>query len=355
MSNMKETLSSLHHGVFYEIVRLFAHKLEAPVYLFIYERIGKIILSIFGGKEYTWIGWCIGFIATDFCYYWIHRLKHEVHVLWLFHQVHHSSEAFDLPVGVRQSVVELLYDFMLYSPLAVFINPYYIIKTRELIYLYNLLIHTEVIGKLGPLEWIFNTPNHHCVHHAGNEYCLDKNYGGVFIIWDHMFHTFEVKEECTNIFYGLPTSPMCYFVFYQQIFGVIYFIVDQKEKLMPWKKYWFKILFYGPRWQLHLPRLGSPRCKKARKLHEDKDKSFQNYWNIHYICYIYFLLIINALEIYSLRNMDFFHLRIARAYENLNVTLCSFASFLEDRRIICIMINFGRSYLLYAVYYDSPK
>ncbi|KAH0949817.1 hypothetical protein HN011_011631 [Eciton burchellii] len=75
-NNLKETMTSLNHGIFYESCRLFTHKLEAPVYFFIYKRIGKMALSKFEEEEFAWIACCIGFIATDFCYYWVHRLKH---------------------------------------------------------------------------------------------------------------------------------------------------------------------------------------------------------------------------------------------------------------------------------------
>ncbi|EZA46832.1 Alkylglycerol monooxygenase, partial [Ooceraea biroi] len=157
-------------------------------------------------------------LLVDFSYYWSHRLSHKIDYLWAFHQVHHYSEQYNCATVMQRSIMELLQfcKCIFYSPLAIFIHPYYIIKTREFIYLYQLFIHTEVIKKVGSFEGIFNTPNYQRIHHSFNRAYLDKNYGGIFILWDRMFGTFKEKGS-GPIDYSIPESPQCYGILYQQV------------------------------------------------------------------------------------------------------------------------------------------
>ena len=141
----------------------------------------------------------------------------EVHFLWSHHQVHHSSEEFNLAVGLRQSVFQHWCNFMFYLPLAFFIPPSHFIAHNQFNLIYQLWIHTTVIDDLGPLEFIFNTPKHHRVHHGCNLYCLDKNYGGVLIIWDRLFGTFMEERNKDEIIYGLVVSPRSFNPLYLQV------------------------------------------------------------------------------------------------------------------------------------------
>jgi alkylglycerol monooxygenase len=145
----------------------------------------------------TWWAWTILIVADDFAYYWFHRFSHEVRFLWNFHVVHHSSEQYNLSVAVRQSWFSGVSHWIFYIPLAFAGFPFEsFVFIHGLNLIYQFWIHTKLIRRLGPLEWVFNTPSHHRVHHGVNEQYLDKNYAGIFIIWDRLFGTFvDDKEE----------------------------------------------------------------------------------------------------------------------------------------------------------------
>ncbi|HUF04493.1 MAG TPA: sterol desaturase family protein [Aridibacter sp.] len=141
--------------------------------------------------------WGLLLFADDFAYYWFHRFSHEVRFLWNFHVVHHSSEQYNLSVAVRQSWFSGVSHWIFYIPLAFLGFPFAaFVFMHGLNLIYQFWIHTELVGRMGSLEWVFNTPSHHRVHHGVNDRYLDRNYAGIFIIWDRMFGTFvEEKEE----------------------------------------------------------------------------------------------------------------------------------------------------------------
>jgi sterol desaturase/sphingolipid hydroxylase (fatty acid hydroxylase superfamily) len=146
--------------------------------------------------------WAIAFFAVDFVYYWWHRLSHEVNVLWAVHMVHHQSEDYNLAVALRQAVLSVWTIWPLHLPLALLgVPPAVFLIVDSVSTLYQFWIHTELIGKLGWYERIFNTPAQHRVHHAVNPQYLDKNYAATLCIWDRLFGTFE--EEVEQPVYGL--------------------------------------------------------------------------------------------------------------------------------------------------------
>jgi alkylglycerol monooxygenase len=140
--------------------------------------------------------WIFGFLAVDLAYYTYHRFSHRVNFGWAIHVVHHQSEAYNLSVALRQPWVSQAYGWVFYLPLALLGLPLEVYATA---YAFNLLyqfwIHTETIDRLGPIEWFFNTPSHHRVHHGTNPEYIDKNYAGMLIIWDRMFGTFQLEGE----------------------------------------------------------------------------------------------------------------------------------------------------------------
>lgn len=149
--------------------------------------------------------WSAVFVLVDFCYYWSHRLSHEVHLLWAGHVVHHSSEEYNLPVALRQSALHGLMSWVFYVPLALMGVPWQMfVTTMALNLVYQFWIHTRAIGTLGPVaEYVLNTPSHHRVHHGVNPKYQDTNYGGVFIVFDRWFGTFQREEEEPT--YGITT------------------------------------------------------------------------------------------------------------------------------------------------------
>jgi len=169
-----------------------------PIYLFLPYEIPM-----------NWWTWCLALLAADFTYYWMHRLEHEHRILWASHSVHHSSEDYNLSVSFRLSIVEGLFEwaFLLPMILAGF-NPFQAIMALIFVVQYQTWIHTEHIGKLGWLDEVFNTPSVHRVHHGSNRKYLDKNYGGVLMIWDKIFGTFQREEE--KVKYGLTRNISTY-------------------------------------------------------------------------------------------------------------------------------------------------
>ncbi|KAK3873340.1 hypothetical protein Pcinc_021628 [Petrolisthes cinctipes] len=156
-------------------------------------------------------------ILIDLGYYWLHRASHEIMVLWAIHQVHHSSQDFTVAVGLRHSPIQRLFSWVFYLPLAVLgVPPAYMLSHIQFNLLYQCWIHTEAISTLGPLEYIFNTPNHHRVHHGSNLYYLDKNYGGVFIFWDYLFGTFQPPKSDEETVYGILVQPEYFNLIYNQ-------------------------------------------------------------------------------------------------------------------------------------------
>jgi sterol desaturase/sphingolipid hydroxylase (fatty acid hydroxylase superfamily) len=146
--------------------------------------------------------WVALFFADDLSYYWFHRVSHESRVFWASHVVHHSSRHYNLSTALRQTWVPMTYaPFWLWMPLIGF-APWMVFLAQAWSLIYQFWIHTERIGRLPrPLEAVLNTPSHHRVHHGSNEQYLDKNYGGILIIWDRLFGTFCGERE--RVRYGL--------------------------------------------------------------------------------------------------------------------------------------------------------
>jgi|TARA_B110000908_G_scaffold139702_1_gene166497 sterol desaturase/sphingolipid hydroxylase (fatty acid hydroxylase superfamily) len=146
--------------------------------------------------------WLLTFLAADFTYYWMHRLEHEHRILWASHSVHHSSKDYNLTVGFRLSVVEGLFEWAFLIPMILIgFTPFQAIVGLLLVAQYQHWVHTERVTKLGWLDEVFNTPSVHRVHHGSNRQYLDKNYGGILMIWDKLFGTFAREEE--KVIYGL--------------------------------------------------------------------------------------------------------------------------------------------------------
>ena len=150
--------------------------------------------------------WVAAFVAYDFCYYWKHRYGHEWRIMWASHIAHHQSEEFNLSTALRQTGTDYI-GFVFYIPLYLAGVPAAaVITVGSLNLIYQFWVHTEHIRRLGPLEWIFVTPSNHRVHHARNPEYIDKNYGGVFILWDRLFGTFKDERADMPCVYGITTG-----------------------------------------------------------------------------------------------------------------------------------------------------
>ena len=143
-----------------------------------------------------WLFWILTFVVIDLVFYIYHRMSHRIRFLWAIHLSHHSSEEMNFAVSFRQAwfgPVSKIPFFMLLPMLG--FDPTIIAAAGVISTLWGIVGHTQIIGKLGFIEWFFNTPSHHRVHHGSNKQYIDKNYGNLLIIWDRMFGTFEPEEE----------------------------------------------------------------------------------------------------------------------------------------------------------------
>ena len=146
-------------------------------------------------------------IFVFFCYIFMQRyFLIEVNLFWATHQVHHSAENFNFSTALRQGVLQKFLAIGFYLPMILILPPPIFFIHVQMNLLFQWWVHTEIISNIGPLEFIFNTPSHHRVHHGRNPYCIDKNYGGVLIIWDRLFGTFAAERQDEEIAYGLVHS-----------------------------------------------------------------------------------------------------------------------------------------------------
>jgi alkylglycerol monooxygenase len=196
---LSDSLSDLSCGILDQIVGIFLKTALFAGYIYVYQS-----HRLFTVPRESALAWVACFLGVDFFYYWFHRWSHEVNAGWAAHIVHHQSEEMNLAVALRQSSLQQAFSWVFYLPLALLGFPPLMFLTLSAVNtLYQFWIHTRLIGKLGPLEWVFNTPSHHRVHHGRNPQYIDKNHAGTLIVWDRLFGTFaEEKEACV---YGITT------------------------------------------------------------------------------------------------------------------------------------------------------
>jgi sterol desaturase/sphingolipid hydroxylase (fatty acid hydroxylase superfamily) len=196
----KDTFSSLAMGIGNVISGLLSKLVVFAAFTLAYQ-------FRFFTLGFEWWVWVLAFFADDLSYYWFHRISHQVRWFWASHVVHHSSQRYNLSTALRQTWTGELtgtFLFWLWMPLLGF-HPVIVIFMQQVSLIYQFWIHTEAIHRLpAPVEFIFNTPSHHRVHHGSDLKYLDKNHGGVLIIWDRLFGTFQPEEERPR--YGLTRN-----------------------------------------------------------------------------------------------------------------------------------------------------
>lgn len=195
----KETAASFVIAIGNRIIRTLEAGLVAVPFLIAYQyRLFDIDLS-------SPLAWVALFLLVEFVYYWHHCASHKVRWLWATHSVHHSPTRYNLTAGIRLGwTAGISGHFLFYVPLALIgFHPLAIAAVLGANLGYQFFIHSELVPRLGPLEWVLNTPTHHKVHHACNEACLDKNFGGTLIIFDRLFDTFAAPPKEEPLQYGL--------------------------------------------------------------------------------------------------------------------------------------------------------
>ncbi len=194
---LNDSLTSLSTGTLSQLMNVMQLLVPFTFYVYIYEN-----FRLFSLPESPLV-WVTAFIAYDFCYYWKHRFGHEMNIMWAAHVVHHSSEEFNLTTALRQTSGSNI-GFIIYLPLAlVGLDPGMLVTVGSLNLIYQYWVHTQHIDRLGWMESVFVTPSNHRGHHAQNTVYIDRNYGGVFIIWDRLFGTFQAELDHDKPVFGI--------------------------------------------------------------------------------------------------------------------------------------------------------
>jgi len=200
---LNDALNSIGLGVMSQVTGVFGRVLRIGLYTLVFEHVALTRLP----ADALWV-WVFALLAYDFCYYWLHRAGHRVAVLWAAHAVHHQSEDYNLSTALRQTSSGFLFGWLFYLPMAVVGVPPLVFATVALIdLLYQYWVHTQQIGKLGWFDRWFCSPSNHRAHHAVNDRYLDKNYGGILIVWDRLFGTFVEEDDAEPCVYG-TRSPL---------------------------------------------------------------------------------------------------------------------------------------------------
>jgi len=200
--DVRDRTNSIANGVAYLLVKIIAGKaLALAGFFYLFDHFRLFTLDVWNPLH-----WIAAWMVGDFFYYWIHRAEHRVRILWATHCVHHSSEEFTFTTAVRMPWTEVFYKPItgIWAPL-IGVHPTMGAVMGALTLMIGQVQHTNLIGKLGPLDRFFQTPSNHRVHHARNPQYIDKNFGGSTMVWDRLFGTYEPEVE-TPV-YGL-THPI---------------------------------------------------------------------------------------------------------------------------------------------------
>jgi len=190
---LDDAISSIGLGMLSQISAVFTRLLRVGIYTAVYSAV-----AIWPDHPFwtTWMGWLVALIFYDFCYYWLHRAGHESAIFWAAHVVHHQSQDYNLSTALRQTSSGALLGWVFYLPMAVAGVPPLVFGVVALIdLLYQFWVHTEQVKKLGWFDRWFCSPSNHRVHHAVNDRYLDRNYGGILIVWDRLFGSFKEEDE----------------------------------------------------------------------------------------------------------------------------------------------------------------
>lgn len=197
---LADAVTSIGLGMLSQTSAVFTRLLRVGIYTALYSAVALFPDAALWDH---WTGWLLALVFYDFCYYWHHRLGHESALFWAAHVVHHQSEDYNLSTALRQTSSGALFGWVFYVPMAVAGVPpvlFAIVALVDLLYQY--WIHTQQIGRLGWFDRVFASPSNHRVHHAVNDAYLDKNYGGILILWDRLFGTFTEEDPTNPCVYG---------------------------------------------------------------------------------------------------------------------------------------------------------
>ncbi len=288
----------------------------------------------------TWWSYMLLFVGIDFFYYWFHRYSHEIAIFWGAHIVHHQSEDYNFSVALRQSAFQAFISTWFYLPLAwIGFNPIAFITINAFQTLYQFWIHTKTIHKLPRwIEYVFNTPSHHRVHHGRNPKYIDKNHGGTLILFDRWFGTYQAEEE--EVVYGV-TKPLAS---WNPVWANFDYYVDLWNLLkqpMSWEDR-FKVLFRKPGWRpKSLGGYQTPTEVSAGDYHKFDD-SVAIEMNIYILIQYIFILAITS---YFLFSIDHFTWVLKLMFSAWIMISISVTGGLFEEKSWAIALEYGRHLL----------
>lgn len=198
--SLKETGANIFISIVNSVLERLAFGAIFVVGIFASEKLAVSEVSL------SWWSWLLAVLLADLTYYWMHRCEHRVRLLWTYHSVHHSSPEFNFSTALRLAWVEALFTWIFFVPMVVIgFDPAQVIGALAVVIAYQSWIHTEKLGKVRILDAVLNTPSNHRVHHGRNRIYLDKNFGGILIIWDKLFGTYAPETE--EVLFG-TTKPV---------------------------------------------------------------------------------------------------------------------------------------------------
>ena len=193
---LNDAINSISLGILSQLVGAITKLLGIGIYVLVFDAVTG--LPLYPRTEFWthWTGWVIALLFYDLCYYWLHRAGHVVALFWAAHVVHHQSQHYNLSTALRQTSSGVLFGWIFYIPMALAGVPPLLFGIVALVdLLYQFWVHTEQVGKLGWFDRVFCSPSNHRVHHAVNDPYIDKNYGGILVLWDRLFGTFQEEQE----------------------------------------------------------------------------------------------------------------------------------------------------------------
>ena len=195
---LNDAMAAVGLGVCSRLTGLFTKLFTTGIYVWAWSTLAPWKLP-----NNAWWVWVLGMLAYDFCYYWLHRASHEVAFFWASHVVHHQSEDFNLSTALRLTSGGWLGSWLFYLPMALLgFSPLVFVTASLLDLVYQFWVHTRLIGKLGWFDRWLCSPSNHRVHHAANDRYLDRNYGGILMVWDRLFGSFAEEDDHSPIVYG---------------------------------------------------------------------------------------------------------------------------------------------------------
>lgn len=333
----ESSVANFSIGIAERLLNLFIAASFYQVYQWVYSN-----YALFDSPN-KWYVWLVLLFATDFVWYWYHRLGHEINFLWAAHIVHHQSEEFNLTTAARITTIQAIFRnvFWCALPLVGF-HPNMIITILLAHGAYSFFTHTQLIGKLGWLEDILITPSLHGVHHASDEKYLDKNYGDVFVFWDKLFGTFQKEEEPPK--YGL-THPIKSYSFLWQHFHYYLEIAESYRRAVGFKEKWNAVFGSPALMDQNIRPILEERYFQNRESEHSKQK-FKPYLNIQLILVVV-MLTATTMFYHYIGEIDKWAILIF-----VLITLINIGALLEQRRWIYYLECF-RLILVFAYFFYS--